>query len=50
MIEVTGQLLIGINKTLECFEVAIFEQDLEAIKVTLNPATKLNWLFVETSG
>jgi very-short-patch-repair endonuclease len=31
-------LLNGINKTLESFEPAIFEQDLEAIKIALNPA------------
>jgi very-short-patch-repair endonuclease len=31
-------LLNGVNKTLECFEAAIFEQDLESIKVALSPA------------
>ena len=43
-------LLNGINTTLECFEPAIFEQDLEAIKVALNPAKNrlsvtLAWCF-----
>ena len=43
-------LLNGINKTLECFEPAIFEQDLEAIRVALNPAksrlsSTLAWCF-----
>jgi len=43
-------LLNGINKTLDCFEAAIFEQDLEAIKVALSPAgsrlsAALAWCF-----
>ncbi len=43
-------LLNGINKTLECFASAIFEQDLEAIRIALNPAKSrfsaaLAWCF-----
>ena len=43
-------LLNGINKTLDCFDAAIFEQDLEAIKVALSPAKNrvsatLAWCF-----
>jgi hypothetical protein len=41
-------LLDGINKTLECFEAAIFDQDLETIKVALNPAKRNFVLFFRT--
>ena len=39
-------LLDGIEKTLECFEAAIF--DLEAIKVAVNPAKRNFVLFFRT--
>ena len=41
-------LLDGINTTLECFEAAIFDQDLETTKVALNPAKRKVVLFFRT--